>query len=234
MTVRSFKPLLVAFALALIAPLAIFTASSAQADETPLIAPAPSDSATASDDKYVFWAFFEGATDGSWTVSNKGSASVTPAQGTFVGFRWGVGEGEAPRYNEPFNGVCGGTTAGSGQKLVALVIDPGNPDGSGVTSKCVAADQNANATQVLQAGADVRLGDDNAMVCGINGFPSTGCSYPVSQNPAGNESPAATVTQTDSQSSIVPTLIIIGIVIVLGALILVIVRGRMNKSNSSE
>lgn len=231
MTISRFKPLLVALALALVAPLAIFTASSAQADETPLIAPAPSDSASAATDQYVYWAFFDGGDDANWTYSTKGSASTVPTQGDIIGFRWGVGEGESPRSDKAFDAICGTSTEQPGQKLVGLVIDPGNPDGSGVTTECVTPDEDANATQVLQAGADVRLGDDNAMVCGINGFPATGCSYPVSENPAGNESPAATVNQTsDSQNSFVPTAIIVGIIIVFGAIIIVIVRGRKSKS----
>ena len=240
MNSRSFKSIVVAITFALIAPLAIFTSSAAQADQTPLIAPAPESSSAAANQTYVYWSFFTANAKSDWKYSSEGAGSVKPAEGTFIGYRWGVGEGEAPRATTDFDKVCAKTTAGQGQHLVALAIDPGTPGAgtpSDVTEQCVSVNDNANALQILQGAAQVRLGSDNAMVCGINGFPATGCSYPANANPAAaissTESAAATVTQGDSGTgSIVPILIIVGIVLVLLAFIVTLLKSRKKSTDT--
>lgn len=214
-------------------------------------APAPATAATStpavatpkSDQAYVFWAFFTANSNEDWQPSVKGPAAVKPADHTFVGYRWGTGQGELPRATTDFDKVCAKTTAGANQKLIGVAIDPGSPkpgNPSDIVTTCVAADQNANALQILQTAGQVRLGPDNVMVCGINGFPATGCSYPASENPAlatgesSTESPAAVVEQVNSNSSgsIVPILIIVGIIAVLIALMVVLIKSRNKHPDS--
>lgn len=243
MTSRTIRAVATAIALALIAPFAIFTASVASADDSQLIAPAPESSAS-TDTAYVYWSFFTADSKSDWKYSIQGPASVKPNEATFIGFRWGIGEGEAPRATTDFDKICAKTDTPEGKKLVAVAIDPGSPNPgnpSNVVESCVPVADDANALQTLQAASQVRLGDDNAMICGINGFPTSGCSYPASENPAlaadsSTDSPAAVVTeQSDSNSagSIVPMLIIAGIVVVVIAFIATLIRSR-NKSSDQQ
>lgn len=228
----SFRTAILAISFALIAPFMLW-ATPAQAQDS---------SSAPSDQVYVYWSLWTAQNDADWTYSNKGGTEVVPENGSFIGYRWGEGEGQAPRSTTNFTQVCGGASAAQGQKTVAVTIDPGTKSEStpsDVTVKCTPVANDANAQQVLEAAAEVRTAA-NSMVCGINGFPQTGCSFTANDNPAkvdsnSSESPAASVAPVDQEQTggvLVPSLIAIGILAVLAVLLITLVRSRRNKGDA--
>lgn len=135
---------------------------------------------------YRFWGYFQ-LRDGSWAASTKGADAVVPAEGTVEGWRWAV-SGQSPRPprgSVTFAQVCGSTPVSAGTKRVAVVVDPGRAAdaASGTPAKpwaaCAKVPTAATGAAVLAAVAPVRL--DKGMVCGIDGWPATGCSDQVAR-----------------------------------------------------
>jgi cobalamin biosynthesis Mg chelatase CobN len=84
-----------------------------------------------------------------------------------------------------FGQVCDATDAQSGMKRVAVVLDYGRAvDGDGsssppdVAAECAVVPTAATGAEVLAAVAAVRNGT-TGLVCGINGYPATGCGGAV-------------------------------------------------------
>lgn len=141
----------------------------------------PADSAQASSG-YKFWNYFHG--HGSmWQFADTGAASYIPTDGSVEGWRYGISDGvhgRQPRTVPNFGAVCANSPAESGEKRVAVVIDYGLPEEAptGETppkpvGACAVVPTEFNGEQVLQAVATIRI---EAMVCGISGYPATGCA----------------------------------------------------------
>ncbi|MFD2080141.1 hypothetical protein SAMN05421678_10526 [Actinopolymorpha cephalotaxi] len=141
---------------------------------------------------YRYWGFFQW-TDHAWKMASVGPGSVTPKDGAVDGWRFAVsGEKSPPRLPRAaadFAELCGDTKAQAGKKRVGVVLDygladeaPGGQSPAKPRGACALVDAKANSAQVLAAVADVR--DQKSMICGIDGFPSSGCGDPVKKEPA--------------------------------------------------
>ncbi|NQU37206.1 MAG: hypothetical protein HQ526_06355 [Actinobacteria bacterium] len=205
----------------------LLTSTVANADES-----APAVSETASANPYVYWSYWSGSADGTWEFAQKGGGDVTPADGTVEGWAYSGGSDGAisqpPRTAADFNEVCGNTDAVSGKKRVAVIVDFGTtavaPQGStppAPASDCVTADPAANGLQVLAEAEPVRS-TPQGQVCGINGYPASGCGEQVplaAVNTVEEISTAdSTAAQSTTDSSGVPTWVpfAVGGIIVIG------------------
>ena len=105
------------------------------------------------------------------------------AEGAVEGWRFGLVDGTGgrqPRIKATFDQLCASTAKADGKKRVGVVVDFGRDvDGDGKTAApapvatCVSVPTAATGTQVLAAATTTRV--DKTMVCGINGYPATGC-----------------------------------------------------------
>jgi hypothetical protein len=133
---------------------------------------------------YKFWNYFHGH-GSTWQFAETGAASYVPGDGSVEGWRYGISDGvhgRQPRTVPNFGAVCADSPAGSGEKRVAVVIDYGvseeAPEGETPpepVGACAVVPTEFNGEQVLQSVAAVRI---DAMVCGISGYPATGCAAP--------------------------------------------------------
>jgi hypothetical protein len=142
------------------------------------------DSAQASSG-YKFWNYFHGH-GSTWQFADTGAASYIPGDGSVEGWRYGISDGvhgRQPRTVPNFGAICADSPAESGEKRVAVVIDYGlfeeAPTGETPpkpVGACAVVPTEFNGEQVLQAVATIRI---DAMVCGISGYPATGCAVPT-------------------------------------------------------
>lgn len=165
-----------------IAPASIVLAILATA--VALVLPA----STAHAANYQFWGYYQ-LTNGAWVFAQTGPDQTVPKEGSVEGWRWAVSDDSGknprmPRVTPAFGDICGTQAAPSGQKHVGVVIDYGRPaDGDGKAEppapvmKCATVPTAATGSQVLSAVASVRV--DKGLVCGINGYPATGCGGQV-------------------------------------------------------
>ena len=156
-----------------------------------IVGPAPQADATA----YRYWTYWLGGS-GPWTFSSRGADRV-PADGTVDGWRFAVseeaGSSSTPRVSSSFHGICGDTDPVAGSKRIGLVIDfgtaadapPGDTPPGGVVARCIVVPSNANSYEVLVAATSIRVED--GMVCGVGGYPSSGCGEAVA-NPKPTDS----------------------------------------------
>jgi hypothetical protein len=138
---------------------------------------------------YQYWGYYQ-LTNGAWTFAQKGPAETAPADGSVEGWRWAITEESGtpprtPRVAPTFEQVCDATDAQSGMKRVAVVLDYGRAvDGDGTSTPpdaaadCAVVPTGATGAEVLAAVAAVRNGD-GGLVCGVNGYPATGCGGAV-------------------------------------------------------
>ena len=217
-----FRSLLTFFATlgALVAVSLFGSAATASATESPN--PVSSTGTT-----YVYWSYWNGQADGTWAASNVGAGSDTPADGSVVGWRWSAGASgdinQPPREAASFAAICDSTPPQAGQKRVGVVIDFGTPavapDGQtppANVTKCVVGASTENGLQVT-SGAAAERSTPEGQVCGLDGYPATGCGGPVPVASAIAEASAAPSTapaSTESSStSWVP--FVIGLLILL-------------------
>lgn len=196
--------------------------------------PPASSPATAGPDAavYVYWSYWSSNSSGGWTFAQVGSASVTPADGSVEGWRYGAGQGSGP--SQPpsvapnFAAACSGTAPVAGKKRVAVVIDSGTTaEASGgatppaIAISCAQVDAGANGTQVLNAVTQTRMAT-SGMVCGINGYPASGCGVQVPASQLNAQAPGSTSGTGEPSSSRLPWIIgfIVIVIIGLGAWIL--------------
>ncbi|CUW28188.1 MULTISPECIES: SCO2322 family protein [Streptomyces] len=139
---------------------------------------------------YRYWSFWE-RTGGHWTYATLGPAAVRPDDGAVQGFRFSVSADSAdasrPRGTADFDTICAGTSAASGTKRVALVLDFGTradaPAGAtppGRRTACARVPADATTADALAAVAEPLRYDTNALLCAIAGYPRTGCGEQVS------------------------------------------------------
>ena len=136
---------------------------------------------------YRYWTYWQ-VQDTAWRFASIGPASALPADGAVEGWRFAVTTEQADARDAPrvgavtaFADICGTTDPSAGSKRVALVLDFGDPadapDGQAPpapVTECVVVAPDASGYQVLSAVAAVRAED--GLVCGIDGFPGSGCA----------------------------------------------------------
>ena len=140
------------------------------------------------DTGYRYWGYFHWAGPEGWEFATKGPADYTPEDGAVEGFRFAVHVGQTarePRTDGDFESICADTPAEDGQKRVAVVIDYGlaedAPEGDeppAPRGDCAVVPTNATGAQVLQAVAQVRIGQ-SGLTCGIDGYPAGECGPEV-------------------------------------------------------
>lgn len=144
--------------------------------------------AASAEDGYRFWGYYH-LTDAEWVSSNKGAASIEPEDGQVEGFHFAVAgttPTRPPRVDTSFGEICSATEAGDGEKRVGIVIDYGSaqeaPDGeqppAAPEGVCAVVPEKFSTQQALESVAELRL-DDSGLLCGINGYPATGCGDAV-------------------------------------------------------
>jgi hypothetical protein len=157
---------------------------------------------------YRFWGFYQ-LSNGAWAFAQKGPEQTVPKDGAVDGWRFAVSDGSRqPRAVLTFEQICGTTPAASGKKRVGLVVDYGRPadaDQGGTppapTAKCAVVGTDATSLDVLRAAGELRV--EKGLVCGVNGYPATGCGGEVKSvskeaaapdTPVSIAAPAATPT----------------------------------------
>jgi hypothetical protein len=153
----------------------------------PLVGATPAQAAS-----YRYWGYYHGASKGAWAFASTGADAVKPADGAVEGWRFAIsGDADAryPRTAATFAAACASTPAVAGKKRVAVYIDFGiaveAPTGStppAPAAACALVPTSATGAQVLAAVEKVRA--SKGLVCGIGGYPSTGCGGEVKKPPA--------------------------------------------------
>jgi hypothetical protein len=210
-----------------------FLASAAQATETP-----PSASASV----YVYWSYWDQPSPGTWLPSATGAGAQTPPDGSVIGWRYGVGSvdgtNQTPRSGDTFEQLCATTPSATDKKRVGVVVDSGNPNvaPSGqqpppTTTGCASVAPASSALQVTGAITAERVTPEG-MVCGLGGYPATGCGSQVSLAVATADSSGGTIDSGESSTAAVstsgvwPTLVGIAVIVVLGAAGILVARNR--------
>jgi len=136
---------------------------------------------------YRYWTYWLGGS-GSWEFSTRGADRV-PADGTVDGWRFAISveaaSSSTPRVSSSFDAICGDTEPVANRKRIGLVLDfgtateapPGDSPPATTVARCVVVPTTANAYEVLVATTSIRV--DDGMVCGIAGYPSSGCGESV-------------------------------------------------------
>ncbi|MGC9379780.1 SCO2322 family protein [Streptomyces sp. MH13] len=151
---------------------------------------------------YRYWSFWERDGD-RWVYATQGPSLARPSDGDVQGFRFAVSEnsGDAaqPRGAADFASVCARTPAEDGSKRVALVLDFGTASDapSGETppaprTACARVSPDATTADALAAVADPLRYSTSALLCGIAGYPRSGCGEQVSQKEGSQEDSTAT------------------------------------------
>ena len=136
---------------------------------------------------YRYWTYWLGDAAG-WTFAQEGPATRLPTDGDVEGWRFGISSAAASPELAPrtdvttaFEAACGSTPPAEGKKRIAVAVDFGDArdaaDGA-VPPKtqvaCALVAEDATSAQALAALVDIRA--ENGMVCGLAGYPATGCA----------------------------------------------------------
>ena len=155
-----------------------------------LVVLAPS-SAHAATVIYKYWAYYT-VTDGEFVYASTGPAETNPADGSIEAYRFAApADFNKPNYPRAdleeltFDALCGESTAATGEKRVAVLVDYGvaqdavdEQETPEPVAGCAVVAEDATGIQVLQAVVDdVRVENTSSgpAVCGIGGYPATGC-----------------------------------------------------------
>lgn len=219
---------------------------------------APSSASAA--DIYKYWSYFT-VKDGAFVYADKGPGQTNPADGSIEAYRYAApADFNNPNYPRAdlaeltFDAVCGDTTAAAGEKRVAVLVDYGVEqdaiDGQATPAPeagCAVVPADATGIQVLQSVvSDVRVEttSSGAAVCGIDGYPATGCfdnmaevgtpadGEPVEFTVAGAEDEPADGSAVEDEDSN-NTLLLVGVgvvvILILGA---AVARQRAGRTRS--
>lgn len=147
-----------------------------------LLLPAGAASAAA----YRYWGYYQ-LSGNTWSFATKGADQTVPVDGSVEGWRFAIGTEDVsrfPRATPTFAEICGDTKAGTGEKRVAVVVDYGraadtadNSQPPAAVGRCAVVTGTATGLEVLSKVAEVRT--DKGLICGIDGFPATGCGDEV-------------------------------------------------------
>lgn len=142
---------------------------------------------------YRYWTYWQ-VSNSQWMFAQAGPASITPANGSVEGWRFGISSSSADQKMSPqfmastaFEVICANETPPAGMKRVALVIDPGLPqhaprgESPGVLfTQCVQIQESANGYDVLRQAQPVRT--DNGLICAITDYPRQECAEAVDES----------------------------------------------------
>ncbi|MCX5197034.1 SCO2322 family protein [Streptomyces sp. NBC_00249] len=166
---------------------------------------------------YRYWSFWDG-TGGTWAYATQGPSTARPADGTVLGFRFAVSkdagdEAAKPRAAADFDAACAGTAPAAGKKRIGIVVDfglpaeaPGGetPPQEAPRTACAQVAPEATAAEALAEVAKPLRYNGAALLCGISGYPRTGCGEPIAdaepKPPASASAPAAPEAESDSGS----------------------------------
>jgi hypothetical protein len=212
-------------------------------------------------DGFRYWNYFH-VKHGGYTFATTGPSGYTPADGSIEAYRYGLSStaaGLQPRTDATTytaGKICKGTHPRSGWKRVGVLLDFGTKADAakGETppaprAACALVPRNATGQQVLGAVAEVRV--EKQLVCGIDGYPVTGCSVTVKNPPAAapqqdvaftlppaarssadpSPSPAASSsssTSTDDGGFPWPLVGVVAALVVIGGGALALARSRRN------
>lgn len=161
---------------------------------------------------YRYWSYWTGGS--SWKYATQGAARVPP-DGSVDGWRFAVnpasGSATPPRGPAGFDALCGHTEPVEGKKRVAIVIDygtgadapPGDQPPAGPVGDCVVLPTSANGYQLLAAVTAMRV--ESGLVCGITGYPQTGCAEPVAPEDEPTRSSTPEPTRSNGGGGAGPT-----------------------------
>ena len=211
----------------------------------------PAGSAAAAN--YQYWSYWQ-LTNGAWTFSQQGPQQTVPADGSVEGWRWAIDDGSGtrtPRAKPTFDQLCGTTTATSGSKRVGVLVDFGREvDGDGsapqppLLAKCALVPMAATGAEVL--GNVVTVRSDKSMICGLQGYPATGCGAEVATltdaqkaadtpvnlpTPTPISAPSAAPASSGTSSTAV-AVVAIGVAAVLVIVLLVMGARRRNRTTT--
>jgi hypothetical protein len=167
---------------------------------------------------YRYWNYFH-VKDGAYQFATTGPSGYIPQDGSVEAYRYGLSGGTKGLHPRTAASaytvadICKGTTAGSGQKRVGVLLDFGTkadaPSGEtppAPRAACAVVATNANGQQVLDQVSRLRV--QKQLVCGIDGYPVSGCSVTVKNAPATTAAtsvdfalPAATGSSGSSSAS---------------------------------
>lgn len=212
-------------------------------------------SASAMAVSYRYWTYWQ-APIGNWDFATAGPATTVPPDASVEGWRFALtttagGTRDQPRITPTFTELCKDTPAVAGTKRVGLVIDFGDASASPAgqaplanIATCVAAEPTATGYQILRSMTQVRT-DEVGLICGLGGYPSTGCAELVDDASASNSagslgtqasdptpdvlavSPTSGESSAAPESSLSPATVLIAILITgFGIAAVVIARGR--------
>ncbi|WP_153398235.1 SCO2322 family protein [Ornithinicoccus halotolerans] len=141
---------------------------------------------------FRFWGYYQ-LQDGEWAFATEGAHASTPEDGSVEGWRFAVtaeDDVRFPRATPAFEELClDQPEAAEGDKRVGVVVDPGRdvdaPEGEQrgePSGYCAVVPADATGLEVLQAAVgEVRTDADGGMVCGVAGYPESGCGEPVAE-----------------------------------------------------
>jgi hypothetical protein len=144
-------------------------------------------------DGYRYWNYFH-VVGGTYVFAQTGPGSYKPKDGAVEAFRYGLStaaDGIKPRTpatTYTIEDICGTRKAPAGQKRVGVLIDYGTAQDSGGNdtlpkprAACAIVPAAATGQQVLERVAKVRV--EKQLTCGIDGYPTSGCSVTVKNAP---------------------------------------------------
>lgn len=193
-------------------------------------------------DAYRYWTYWWGQ-DGAWTYASSGPADRIVKDGDVEGWLFQA-SAEATPSTTPgelpdFASLCTGPPE-SGMLRVGVVIDYGTtadtpegseiPEGQNPQTNCAIVPEGSTGADVLASITEVRA--ENGAVCGITGYPVTGCFETV---PAGGSSPSAspTAAPADDEADTTPIgWILMGVLAVL--IIAVFTKMALNRRKSGQ
>lgn len=152
-----------------------------------VLVPSPADAAS-----YRYWTFWLGGSGG-WDFSSRGADRI-PSDGAVDGWRFAIsdaaGASARPGISSSFDAICADTSPVDNKKRVGLVIDYGSdadaPSGQSppttTVARCIVVPTSANSYEVLAKVTSTRV--EQGLICGISGYPTSGCGEPVKQPPS--------------------------------------------------
>jgi hypothetical protein len=150
--------------------------------------------ARAAEPQFRYWTYWTGTADG-WQFSPVGPAFRDAQDGVVEGWRLavtGVTATAPPRVpaGTAFDAVCDGVPASPGTVRVAVVVDFGTPADAPAGERppaavrtCVEVDDGDTGFDALRQVVEIR--SERGLVCGLAGYPRTGCAERVEDPGAG-------------------------------------------------
>ncbi|OYN88814.1 hypothetical protein CGZ92_03670 [Parenemella sanctibonifatiensis] len=154
----------------------------------PLLAAAPAHAQTEEGERG--WRVFS-LLNGQWNVTQDPPSMVVPADGAVLGLRFSAAPTDAPR--EPraqtdVEAACGSVPISDDAKRVVVLIDFGAatdaPEGAeppregSAVAYCKSVDPGATAAQVFEDLGRIDVQDES--ICAVQGYPAEGCGEPAS------------------------------------------------------